>query len=80
MKTVEGPFEISSLEGTLSGERGHLHISLADRDGNVTGGHVMEKLIIYTTAEVVIGNLSDAKFTREQDAKTGFQELVIAKK
>ena len=72
-----GPFEIVSLVGTLSGNKGHLHISLSDAQGHMVGGHVIGGLYIFTTAEIVIGECSDLKFTREHDDTTGFQELTI---
>lgn len=71
-----GPFEIVSLVGTLS-QGGHLHISLSDADGHVVGGHVMGDLIVYTTAEVMVGECCDATFTREPDSDTGYDELMI---
>ncbi|XP_069118448.1 bifunctional protein GlmU-like [Argopecten irradians] len=77
VKTFEGHFEIVSLVGTLSGG-GHLHVSLSDVDGRVVGGHVMGDLVVFTTAEVVIGNAGGALFTREPDLQTGYNELVIS--
>ncbi|XP_033735373.1 bifunctional protein GlmU-like isoform X2 [Pecten maximus] len=76
VKTFEGHFEIVSLVGTLSAG-GHLHISLSDVDGHVFGGHVMGDLVVFTTAEVVIGNAGGVVFTREPDSQTGYNELVI---
>lgn len=66
-----------SLVGTLSGDEGHLHISLSDAQGHMIGGHVIGGLYIFTTAEIVIGECSDLEFTREYDDSTGFKELVI---
>ncbi|XP_044147715.1 bifunctional protein GlmU-like [Bufo gargarizans] len=68
--------EIVSLVGTLN-EDAHLHISLSDKDGKTIGGHAMGDLEVFTTAEIVIGELSDLQFTREMDERTGFPELVI---
>ncbi|XP_060082450.1 bifunctional protein GlmU-like [Ylistrum balloti] len=76
VKTFEGHFEIVSLVGTLSGG-GHLHISLSDVDGHVIGGHVIGDLVVFTTAEVVIGNTGGVVFTRELDTQTGYNELII---
>ncbi|XP_048586743.1 bifunctional protein GlmU [Nematostella vectensis] len=73
---LNGQFEILSLVGTISGG-GHLHVSLGDKEGRVIGGHVMGNMIIFTTAEVVIGNSQQLNFTREFDEETGFDELVI---
>ena len=72
--------EILSLVGTLSGEDGHLHISLGDADGHVVGGHVIGDLIVYTTAEVIIGECLELEFERHHDPKTGYPELVINKR
>jgi predicted DNA-binding protein with PD1-like motif len=79
VKTFNQYFEILSLVGTLSGKSGHLHVSLGDEDGGVIGGHVMGDMIVYTTAEVVIGDCSDVKFSREFDQRTGYDELTISK-
>jgi predicted DNA-binding protein with PD1-like motif len=48
---MEGHFEIVSLLGTPS----NLQISLSDKDGHVTTGHVTGDLIVFTTAEIVLG-------------------------
>lgn len=77
IKELEGPFEIVSLVGTLCGDEGHLHIALSDKEGHMVGGHVVSDLIIFTTAEVVIGECTDVEFVREFDPKSGFAELVI---
>jgi predicted DNA-binding protein with PD1-like motif len=42
------------------------------------GGHVMGDMIVFTTAEIVIGNCDGLKFTREMDGQTGYRELVIS--
>lgn len=75
--TFEGPFEIVSLVGTLSGGEGHLHISLSDKNGKVIGGHVIGDLDIYTTAEIVLGECENTSFLREYDSETGYDELVV---
>ncbi|KAM4770901.1 bifunctional protein GlmU-like [Rhinophrynus dorsalis] len=68
--------EIVSLVGTLN-EHAHLHISLGDKDGKTVSGHAMGDLEVFTTAEIVIGELVSLEFTREMDERTGFPELVI---
>ena len=40
--TLEERFEIVSLTGTLSRHGCHLHLSIADFQGNVVGGHVLD--------------------------------------
>lgn len=73
----DGPFEIVSLTGTLGTGGLHLHIALADENGGVTGGHVMDGCLVYTTAEIVIAELPDVEFLREHDPATGYSELVV---
>jgi uncharacterized protein len=70
-------FEIVSLVGTLSLAGIHLHIALANRDGKMIGGHLDNGCLIYTTAEIVIGESENFIFTRELNAETGFKELTI---
>ncbi|XP_060570567.1 bifunctional protein GlmU-like isoform X2 [Ruditapes philippinarum] len=78
IKTYEGHFEIVSLVGTLSAG-GHLHGSFSDKDGKVFGGHVIGDLLVYTTAEIVVGNCPLLKFEREHDDQSGYKELVVKK-
>lgn len=40
--SLDERFEIVSLTGTLSRHGAHLHISIADFQGNVVGGHLMD--------------------------------------
>lgn len=75
--TLSGPFEILSLVGTLSPEGAHLHIALADKEGKVVGGHVQIGCLVYTTAELVIGELSRMTFLRTFDTVTGYEELEV---
>ena len=70
-------FEIVSLVGTLSQDGVHLHISLSDKDGKMVGGHLKEGNIVRTTAEVVIGECEDKKFSRVFDIETKFKELKV---
>lgn len=72
-----GKFEIVSLVGCVDPPRGHLHLSVADENGVVIGGHLMDGCEIFTTAEVVIGELPGVRFRRELDPTYGYRELVI---
>ena len=75
--SLDERFEIVSLTGTVSRHGAHLHMSLADYQGNVVGGHVMEGCEVFTTAEIVLGECSGHVFTRQRDDETGFDELVV---
>lgn len=73
----EGRFEIVSLVGTVDPARRHLHLSLADEDGRVFGGHLMPGSLIHTTAEIVVVDLSEVRFGREMCPASGYEELVV---
>ncbi|MDB5284282.1 MAG: hypothetical protein JWO06_3357 [Bacteroidota bacterium] len=73
----KGKFEIISLVGTLSPGGVHLHLGIAHSNGKSIGGHLMDGCIIYTTAEIVIGEALQLQFARNKDANTGYRELVV---
>jgi uncharacterized protein len=76
-RELRGDMEILTLAGTLSPDGAHLHISVADAQGNVTGGHVDYGCIVRTTAEILVALLPEYSFTRTEDAASGFRELFI---
>jgi hypothetical protein len=76
-RTFEEPMEIVSLTGTLSPEGPHIHISLSRAYGACVGGHVGAGCLVHTTAELVIGELTDAEFRRMSDPATGHAELGV---
>lgn len=77
---ANGYFEIVSLTGTLSIHGCHLHMSVRNSVGQVTGGHLLEGHVVYTTAELVIGVAKTLVFTRKKDGTTAWAELQIATK
>ena len=80
VREYDGHYEIVSLTGTLSANGAHMHISLADEEGMVIGGHLAYGSLINTTAEVVLAALDDEyEFSREYDETTGYDELVVSR-
>ncbi|PIN75300.1 DNA-binding protein [Candidatus Woesearchaeota archaeon CG10_big_fil_rev_8_21_14_0_10_37_12] len=77
-KTFNEKFEITGLSGTLSADGNHIHITLANKKGIAIGGHLKENCIIYSTAEIVIGELDNIEYIREFDKITGFRELKVS--
>ena len=73
----KGHFEIVSLVGTLSTNGSHLHLAVSDSTGRTIGGHLLDGCIVYTTAEIVLGELPQLEFRRETDATFGYKELVV---
>ena len=74
---LQGHFEIVSLVGTLGPNGAHLHLSVADETGHTLGGHLLDGNLIYTTAEIVVGELPTTRFLRQLDERTGYPELVV---
>jgi len=76
-------YEIVSLSGTIARNvntcepDAHIHMSLADSNGSVIGGHVMEGNIVYTTIEITLACPNDLEYVREFDPLTGYDELVV---
>jgi uncharacterized protein len=77
VKTLTEDFEVVSLVGTTGKDGCHFHIAASTRDGQVIGGHLKEGTVVNPTAEVVLGELEGAVFSREMDDDTGFEELVV---
>ena len=73
--------EILSLSGSVASDgaksSSHLHMAISTADGQVLGGHVVPGCIVRTTAEVLLALLPDWEFSREPDAATGYDELVV---
>lgn len=78
--TLEGTFEVVSLSGTIDADGEHLHISISDPDGRMTGGHLMRGSTVRTTMELVIGILPEMRFVRKHCELSGYDELCIEKK
>jgi predicted DNA-binding protein with PD1-like motif len=75
-----GHFEILSLAGIISIHGLHIHIAIADEEGKVIGGHLLNENIIYTTAEIIIQQSDAHIFLREEDSSTSYKELVVVEK
>lgn len=75
--TLQGPFEIVSLTGTLGQDGLHLHISLSDCEGKTWGGHLVDGSLIHTTAEIVLLEQPSLEFVRAEDEGTGYKELTV---
>lgn len=78
-------FEIVSLVGTFETYEGkptygHVHISAADSNGTLVGGHLMKGSIVFTTAEITLIENHEIQFDRRWDRQTGFNELVVEKR
>ena len=78
--TIVGNLEIVSATGTLSQHGMHVHIAVADANGDMAGGHLMDGCRVRTTCEIVIQEFSGMVFKREHDPNTGYDEISIRQK
>jgi hypothetical protein len=76
IKTYDQRFEIVSVVGTISCEGAHIHLGLADATGAGVGGHLISATV-FTTAEIVLGEVPGLAFERRFDDATGFKELSV---
>ncbi len=75
---IAGDSELLSLAGSVGPGASHLHASVADAQGRVSGGHLPYGCTVRTTAEVLLALLPGWAFAREHDAATGYAELSIS--
>ncbi|MFC2061989.1 PPC domain-containing DNA-binding protein [Elusimicrobiota bacterium] len=73
------PREIVSLSGNFVNTEKkvytHLHVSLADDEGRVTGGHLKEALV-HGTGEIFL-YVSNMKLTRKKEKETSLEGLKL---
>ncbi len=76
---MKGDFEITSLVGNINTMNGesyiHLHINIADENGNIHGGH-LKRANISVTGEIVITAI-DAVIDRRFDGEVGTNLLTF---
>lgn len=74
--TLDADLELLTLAGSVSADGAHLHLSVADAMGRVTGGHLAYGSTVRTTAELLLALLPGWQFDRAIDPATGYAELV----
>lgn len=74
---LKGPFEILTLSGSITAEGAHLHIAVADGQGQVIGGHLCYGSRVRTTAEILTVRPEGWQLRRLHDAATGYLELQV---
>ena len=75
---LQGRYEILSLSGMLGEDGIHLHLMVANSEGECKGGHLVDGCCIYTTLELAIAIFPNTKFQRVLDNETGYKELAIS--
>ena len=77
IRSIPEECEIVSLNGTVSSQRCHLHIALSREDLSTLGGHLCPGCIVNTTCELVLLEQDGWRYGVEQDAATGYDEIVF---
>lgn len=75
-QTIEGSLLITALSGNLSQNGCHLLLSVSDSN-RIFSGFLLDGCIIQTTAEIILGELSEMSFSYSSDARTRQSELSI---
>lgn len=75
---LEGKHEVLTLSGTLGADGVHLHMTVANSQGECIGGHVVYGCQVYTTLELVIVSIPEVRFRRIFDETTGAKELTVS--
>ena len=76
---LDAEFEILTLAGSIAANGSHLHMSIADAQGRVLGGHAGLGCRVRTTAEILLALLPDWDLRREFDPATGYAELLATR-
>ena len=77
---IPGPLEVVSFSGTLESTGMHVHAVVSDGEGKTFGGHFVKGCIVRTTLELVLIELTDLTFTREDDGSSGYSELQVRRR
>ena len=76
-RRYEGPMEIVCSQGSIAKFEDdvviHIHL-IIDNEEEIRGGHLAEGSIVFSTAEVIIGELED-QIIRKKNDYTGLMEL-----
>ncbi len=74
---LEGDLEVITLNGTLSPEGVHLHLSLSDGACQVWGGHLEPGTIVQKGVDLLIGVLEQRDNSPEQQSSTPRLEIAV---
>jgi len=76
---IQRHLEITSCMGNMADEDGrlaiHAHMTVADSEGRVYGGHLLAGSKIYMRAELMIFEIEGAQLRRKVDKATGLHVL-----
>ena len=80
IKRFVDPMELLSMHGSIArgkGNRIHIHVSLANSEHKVFGGHFISAKVCVLN-EIVILRMNDMDLTRKLNPKSGLMELEVS--
>ena len=75
---LEGTLEVISLNGTISPEAVHLHLSLSDGACQVWGGHLEPGTLVQKSVDLLVGVLEESPRTEPEQAAAAPPRIEIA--
>ena len=75
---LEGELEVISLNGTISPEAVHLHLSLSDGACQVWGGHLEPGTLVRKSVDLLVGVLEQSPKTQPERAAATAPRIEIA--
>ncbi|MDA1246860.1 MAG: DUF296 domain-containing protein [Cyanobacteria bacterium] len=75
---LAGELEIITLQGTISPEGVHLHLSFSDTSCHVWGGHLEHGTLVLRGADLLVGLLSSTSSAQPRAAAGGEPRVAIA--
>ena len=75
-RKLSGAFELTSIAGNIAGDVIHAHVTLADGNNNVYGGHLITGKVCNVN-ELVIIKLDGIRLERVYDKAKGFMKLEV---
>ena len=81
MKRFIDPMELLSMHGSIARgkkNRIHIHVSLANNEHKVFGGHLMRAKVCVLN-EIALLRMNDVDLTRKLNPKSGLSELEVSK-
>ena len=75
--TISGPVELMTISGSLSKDGAHVHVAVANAQGQLFAGHLCYGSVVRTTVELLLAPVPGFELHRTHDTATGFKELVV---
>ena len=76
---LTGPIEVSAIHGIIANGQPHLHITIADHEGQAYAGHLEPGCVTLYLCEIVIVWFADLPLQRVRNSETGISQLTAGR-